>query len=53
MAIDLRKEHECRKELCKYLKENQILFGEISPNTIIEISDFLLEWEKKNIDTSE
>lgn len=54
MAIDLRKEHECRIELHKHLKENNILFDfdVVSPNLLIVISDFLLEWESKNVNTN-
>lgn len=50
--MDLRKEHECRIELHKHLEKNKILYGEISPNLLIAISDFLLEWEGKNANTS-
>jgi hypothetical protein len=47
MAIDLRKDEECRKSLMKYFKDNEILYGEVSVHITIAVSDFLLEWETK------
>ena len=47
MAIDLRKDEECRKSLMKYFKDNEILYGKVSVHITIAVSDFLLEWETK------
>ena len=45
MAIDLRKDEDCRKSLIKYFKDNQVLYGEVDVHIAIAVSDFLLEWE--------
>ena len=52
MAVDLRKNHDCRIALHKHLEEHGR--PDVSPYLLIEVSDFLLEWERgQKADTSD